>query len=116
MGRRYHDQHGDGAHAAADAKRFEVVEGVVAVCPVHNVNIIETETHYQPEPGSSGSSLQIAREISKREITREEAKTLIEKREIGPFDDFISKKTGRPFSAILYLKKNESIGYRFAKR
>jgi|MDTC01.3.fsa_nt_gb DNA topoisomerase-3 len=102
--------------AAADATRFTVVEGVVAVCPVHNVNIIETETHYQPEPGSTGSSLQIAREISKREITREEAKTLIEKREIGPFDDFLSKKTGRPFSAILYLKKNESIGYRFAKR
>jgi hypothetical protein len=56
------------------------------------------------------------REVSKREITREEAKLLIEKREIGPFDDFISKKTAREFSSTLYLKKNESIGYRFAKR
>ena len=102
--------------AAADATKFPVVEGVVAVCPKTKVNIVETETHYQPEEGSTGCSIQILREISKRTITREEAKTLIEKREVGPFDDFISKKTNREFSATLYLKKNESIGYRFAKR
>ncbi|MDB2593430.1 topoisomerase C-terminal repeat-containing protein, partial [Euryarchaeota archaeon] len=102
--------------AAADATRFPIVEGVVGVCPTHKVNIVETETHYQPEAGSSGCSIQIAREVSKREITREEAKILIEKKEIGPFDDFLSKKTGKPFSSKLYLKKNESIGYKFAKR
>ena len=102
--------------AAADATKFPVVEGVVAVCPKTKVNIVETETHYQPEEGSTGCSIQILREISKRTITREEAKTLVEKREVGPFDDFISKKTNREFSATLYLKKNESIGYRFAKR
>ncbi len=102
--------------AAADATRFPVVEGVVAVCPKTKVNIVETETHYQPEEGSTGCSIQILREISKRTITREEAKILIEKREVGPFDDFISKKTNREFAATLYLKKNESIGYRFAKR
>ena len=102
--------------AAADATKFPVVGGVVAVCPKTKVNIVETETHYQPEEGSTGCSIQILREISKRTITREEAKILIEKREVGPFDDFISKKTNREFSATLYLKKNESIGYRFAKR
>jgi DNA topoisomerase-3 len=102
--------------AAADATKFPVVGGVVAVCPKTKVNIVETETHYQPEEGSTGCSIQILREISKRTITREEAKILIEKRELGPFDDFISKKTNREFSATLYLKKNESIGYRFAKR
>ena len=102
--------------AAADATRFSIVEGVVGICPTHKVNIIETETHYQPEEGSSGCTIQILREISKREITRDEAKVLIEKREIGPYDDFISKKTEREFSSKLYLKKNESIGYKFAKR
>lgn len=102
--------------AAADATKFPVVEGVVGVCPTHKVNIIETPTHYQPEQGASGCSIQILREVSKREITREEAKILIEKREIGPYDDFLSKKTGKPFSSKLYLKKNESIGYKFAKR
>jgi len=101
--------------AAADATRFPVVEGVVGVCPIHKADIIETETHYQPAEGSYGCSIQILREVSKREITREEAKTLIEKREIGPFGDFISKKTEREFSSKLYLKKNESIGYKFAK-
>jgi hypothetical protein len=56
------------------------------------------------------------REISKRVITREEANQLIEKKSLGPFDDFISKKTKKPFSSSLYLKKNESVGYKFAKR
>ena len=102
--------------AAADATRFPVVAGVVAVCPTHKVNIIETETHYQPEEGSVGCKLHIAREISKREITREEAKILIEKKELGPFDDFKAKKTGKDFSSSLYIKKNESIGYKFAKK
>ena len=51
-----------------------------------------------------------------RELTREEAKTLIEKGEVGPFDDLIAKKTGNPYTAILYMKKNQRIGYRFAKR
>ena len=81
----------------------------------HKAEIIETETHYQPAEGSYGCSIQILREVSKREITREEAKTLIEKREIGPFGDFRSKKTEREFSSKLHLKKNESIGYKFAK-
>ncbi|MGB1766939.1 MAG: topoisomerase C-terminal repeat-containing protein [Poseidonia sp.] len=49
-------------------------------------------------------------------MTRDEAKTLIETGSLGPFDDFISKKTNNPFSATLYLKKNQSIGYKFAKR
>ena len=102
--------------AAADAKRFPISPGVVAVCPNTKVNIVETETHYQAEEGSTGCKLQIAREISKREITREEAKELIEKRTLGPFHDWKSKKTGKDFSASIYIKKNESIGYKFAKR
>ena len=44
------------------------------------------------------------------------AKQMIEKGEIGPFDDLIAKKTGNPYTAILWLKKNERVGYRFAKR
>ena len=53
--------------------------------------------------------------MSKREITREEAKTLVEKGKLGPFDDFTSK-AGKPFSASLYLKRDGNIGYRFAKK
>ncbi|MGA0330943.1 MAG: DNA topoisomerase [Candidatus Poseidoniaceae archaeon] len=102
--------------AAADARRFDVVEGVVAICPKHGAEIHETETHFRPKTSASGCKINIAREISKREITREEAKQMIEKGEIGPFDDLIAKKTGNPYTAVLWLKKNEQVGYRFAKR
>ena len=102
--------------AAADAKRFPVVPGVVAVCPKTKANIVETETHYTTEDSSTDCKIHLERCISKRDITREEAKTLIETGSVGPFDDFISKKTNNPFSASLYLKKNQSVGYKFAKR
>jgi len=99
----------------ADATKFPVVEGVLAICPKTKVGVIETETHYQAETNSEGCKISILREISKRTITRDEAKTLIESGKIGPFDDFTSK-AGKPFSAILYLKRDGNIGYRFAKK
>ena len=102
--------------AAADAKRFPVEPGVVGVCPTHSANIIETETHFTVEDSGTGCKIHLERTISKRDITREEAKTLIETRNLGPFDDFTSKKTGNPFAASLYLRKNESVAYKFAKR
>jgi DNA topoisomerase-3 len=101
--------------AAADATKFAVTPGVVAVCPKTNVAIVETPTHYQPEEAGSGCKIQIAREISKRELTREEAATLITEGQVGPFSDLISKK-GNPFTAILYLNKAQAVRYRFAKR
>ena len=102
--------------AAADAKRFPIEAGVVAVCPKTKANIVETETHFTTEDSSTDCKIHIERCISKRDLTRDEAKTLIETGSVGPFDDFISKKTSNPFSASLYLKKNQSVGYKFAKR
>jgi DNA topoisomerase-3 len=99
----------------ADAKKFPVVEGLLAICPKTNVGIIETETHFQAEENSEGCKISFLREVSKRTITREEAKELVEKGKVGPFDDFISK-AGKPFTAILYMKKDGKIGYRFAKK
>ena len=100
----------------ADATKFPIVEGVVTMCTKHNIGIIETATHYQSEPNSEGCIISVMREMSKRAITREEAKELIEKKKVGPFEDFISKKAGKPFSASLYIKGNESVGYRFSKK
>ena len=100
----------------ADATKFPVVEGIVGTCPKHDVGVIETETHYQSDKNDKGCSISLLREISKRTITRDEAKELIEKKKVGPFEDFLAKKTGKPFTATLYIKPNESIGYRFAKR
>ena len=72
--------------------------------------------YFQPETTGTDCKIQIAREMSSREITRDDAKILIETGQVGPFDDFISKRTGNPFTAILYLKKNQSVGYKFAKK
>ncbi len=99
----------------ADATKFPVVEGIVGICPKTNVGVIETETHYQAESNTKGCKISFLREISKRTITREEAKTLVENNKLGPFDDFTSK-AGKPFSASLYLKKDGNVGYRFAKK
>ena len=101
--------------AAADATKFDVTPGVVAICPKTNAAIVETPTHYQPEEAGTGCKIQIAREISKRELTREEAATLITEGQVGPFSDLISKK-GNPFTAILYLNKAQQVRYRFAKK
>lgn len=95
--------------------KYNVVPGVVAICPVHKSEIIETETHFQICDDSGQCKIQIARQLSGRELTREEAKILIESKEVGPFDNFISK-AGKPFASIIYMKKNESIGYKFSKR
>ena len=102
--------------AAVGAKEFAVVEGVVAICPKTNQNIVETPTFFQPAEDGTDCKIQIAREMSGREITRDEAKLLIETGQVGPFDDFISKKSGKNFTSILYLKKNQSVGYKFAKK
>jgi len=99
-----------------DMTRFEVQEGIVGTCPKHEVGIIESPTHYVAEQNNKGCKIQIPRELSKRAITREEANELIEKKKVGPFEDFISRKAGKPFTATLYIKGNESIGYRFTKR
>jgi DNA topoisomerase-3 len=102
--------------AGAGAKEFPVVAGVVAICPKTKEEIVETPTFYQPSNDGSDCKIQIAREMSSRAISRDEAKQLIEKGEIGPFDDFVSKKTGKNFTSILYLKKNQAVGYKFAKK
>ena len=102
--------------AASNAKKFQVEPGIVAICPKTKTEIIETEVFYQPATNQSDCKIQIAREMSNRAITRHEAKLLIENGEIGPFDDFVSKRTGKNFTAILYLKKNQSVGYKFAKK
>ena len=49
----------------ADAKKFPVVKGLLAICPKTNVGIIETETHYQVEQNSEGCKISFLREISK---------------------------------------------------
>ena len=96
-------------------RRFEVQPGVVAICPKFGAEIYETETHFRPRSSATGCKIDIPREISSEKSLAKKQKNS-SKKDIGPFDDLIAKKTGNPYTAILYLKKNQRIGYRFAKR
>ena len=80
---------------------------MVAICPKTKQNIVETPTFFQPAEDGTDCKIQIAREMSGREITRDEAKLLIETGQVGPFDDFISKKSGK--ISPQYLPQKESI-------
>ena len=76
----------------------------------------ETPTHYTASESGTACKIHVLRSMSNHDLTREEAKELIEKRTVGPFDDFVSKKTGNGFAASLYLRKNEVAAYKFAKK
>jgi len=102
--------------APADAKTFPVEPGTVAICPIHKANVIETPTHYTASESGTACKIHVLRSMSNHDLTREEAKELIEKRTVGPFDDFVSKKTGNGFASSLYLRKNEVAAYKFAKK
>lgn len=99
---------------AVELPKYTVVEGVVAVFKSKGseINVIENETHFVTVENDSGIELEIPRTISKRELTREEAKTLIEKKKVGPLEGLISKK-GNPFTSKLILKRNGRVGYQF---
>ena len=77
--------------AAVGAKEFPVVAGVVATCPKTKQEIVETPCFFQPANDGTDCKIQIAREMSSREITRDEAKQLIESGQIGPFDDLYQR-------------------------
>ncbi len=94
---------------------FDVDERPVAVDPATGVTIIETSTQYVAESNDKNCRISIDRQLSKRTLTREEAKVLIETGEVGPFHDFKSRKTGKPFSAKLVMDRGKA-KFRFAKR
>ena len=95
--------------AAADAKRFPVVPGVVAVCPKTKANIVETETHYTTEDNSTDCKIHLERCISKRDITREEAR---HSSKPAPWVHLTTSSRRKPTTRSVLLKEH---GYKFAK-
>ena len=96
-------------------KEFSVTPGVVAICPKTKAEIIETPTHFKPSDEESKCRINLEREVGGREMSRDDVKSIIEEGQGGPFE-LISKKTGKPYTAILFLKSNGRYGYRFAKK
>jgi DNA topoisomerase-3 len=104
---------GKGAGRAA-AREFPSNGTVVGKCPTHkDKDVVETTTAFACT--ESGCKVAVPREICKRELKVEEARTLFAQKETPLLEGFLSK-AGKPFAAQLYLKRGGKHGFRFAER
>ena len=103
-----------GAGGAASAKKFPVNEEPLGACDCADESkAVETETEYKCSNESCRRC--VPREVCKRELTREEVIAMFQGKESEVLEGFISK-TGKPFAAKLYFKKNGRHGFRFPNR
>jgi DNA topoisomerase-3 len=91
-------------------KGFEEDESVARVTeilsPTDGLPLRETLRGYKSQDGE----LMLYKVIGGRKMEEAEIKELVEKRQIGPLDGFISAKTRSRFSAVLKLVKDEEKG------
>ncbi|MDP7001292.1 MAG: DNA topoisomerase [Candidatus Poseidoniaceae archaeon] len=94
--------------------QYEVAKGVVGTYKNrgNEVPIIETATHFVAAENDHDIILEIPRTFAQRELLRNECKELVEKGEVGPLENFTSKK-GKPFSATLALNRGGKVKFRF---
>lgn len=74
----------------------------IADCPCCGKGVVETSKAYSCSGWKEGCKFAIWKEIAQRQITKEEAVNLINDKEIGPIDGFVSR-SGTTFSATLKL-------------
>ncbi|MCB1124043.1 MAG: topoisomerase C-terminal repeat-containing protein, partial [Verrucomicrobiae bacterium] len=93
---------------------------VVGTCPINTTPVYETETAYacreRLEPNGSGQGFRMSKSILGQPISREQVQKLLTEGKTDKMDKFISKRTKKPFSAFLVLKKNGSVGFEFPPR
>lgn len=77
-----------------------------ALSPTDNQPLLEFSRWWQ----SQDEALRIYKVMNNRRFSLDEAKLLIANKEIGPFDDFVSEKTGKRFTAKVVLAKDEETG------
>jgi DNA topoisomerase-3 len=82
-----------------------------AVSTTDNQPLLEFNRWWQ----SQDENLRIYKVMNNRRFTLDDAKQLIANREIGPFDDFVSEKSGKRFAAKIVLEKDEETGKTKAK-
>jgi DNA topoisomerase-3 len=104
-----------GADGAGQARKFEVNSEPVGPCDCKNEKsgVMENETEFRCTADDCRRG--VPREICKREITRDEVKSMFNGKESELLEGFISK-AGKPFSAKLYFKKNGRHGFRFPEK
>jgi DNA topoisomerase-3 len=76
------------------------------VSPSDNQPMLEFNRWWQ----SNDEQLRVYKVMNNRRFTPEEARRLLTDRELGPFDNFVSEKTGNRFSAKVVLAKDEETG------
>ncbi|HLP06798.1 MAG TPA: DNA topoisomerase 3 [Opitutaceae bacterium] len=76
------------------------------ISPSDNQPLLEFNRWWQ----SQDETLRVYKVMNNRRFTLDEAKQLIADKEIGPFDDFVSEKTGKRFAAKVVLAKDEETG------
>jgi DNA topoisomerase III len=93
-------------------KNFEEDEGEARVTgvtsPTDGKPMLETLRTYRSQSGD----LQIYKVTANRKIDEAEMKELVEKRQVGPLDGFMSR-SGKPFSAILKLNDENKVEFVF---
>jgi len=96
------------------SREFEVNPAPLCKCPRHpEADVVETATAFVCSDDSC--RIRIPREICKRELSREEATELFTGNETRVLEGFTSR-TGKPFSASLYIKRTGRHGFRFGPR
>jgi len=89
----------------------------LGACPVCKKGaVLEAERAYVCRNGNSGCGFKLARVILGREMSREEIRDYIRDGHTEILDDFISRRSHRPFRASLYMKKNGKHGFKFPPR
>jgi len=72
------------------------------VSPTDHLPLLEFNRWYASQDGA----FRVFKVMNNRRFTLEEARTLVTAREIGPFDDFVSERTGSRFTAKVVLAKD----------
>lgn len=89
----------------------------ICVCPKCGGDIVETEKAYSCSnwrDADGGCKFVVWKKIASREISQEEAKTLIENGETEQLDGFVSK-AGKSFSAKLVIEDGKVV-FKFPER
>lgn len=101
----------DKAKAHAKAAKDRVYPELDATCPFCGTRgFKQTDDFF----GCKGCKLRVYKIIAGRPLSEEEARTLIEKRFIGPMEGFRSRK-GEDFVASIEIKEDQKTGFVFPK-
>ncbi|MGI9306282.1 MAG: DNA topoisomerase III, partial [Gammaproteobacteria bacterium] len=87
----------------------------VGACPKCNAPVRDAGNMFLCErKPSEACDFSLSRRLLRREMQAEEIKMLLEKRKTALLQGFVSKRTGRPFSAHLTLTEEGKLGFEFA--